>query len=69
MNERIYSTSGRSISSHIRHIGRFEVRAGNTVTAFNLLEEAYEHFKRLDEEATLWDVTDIPELLESKHLY
>ncbi|RYZ23324.1 MAG: hypothetical protein EOO16_05410 [Chitinophagaceae bacterium] len=67
MKDRIYSTSGRGVQTHVRHIGRFEVRAGSTVTNFKLLEEAYEHFKLLDEEATLWDMTEVPELLESKH--
>jgi hypothetical protein len=32
-----------------------------------LLEEAYECFKLLDEEGMLWDITEIPELLESKY--
>jgi hypothetical protein len=69
MKDRIYSTSGRGVQSHVRHIGTFEVRTAGAVIPFRLLEEAYDHFQRLDEEATLWDMTEIPELLESKHSF
>jgi hypothetical protein len=68
MIDRLYSTSGLGVKLHNRQIGRFEVRASAT-TDFKILEEAYEFFKALDEEASLWDMTDIPELLESKHIY
>ncbi|GAA4336958.1 hypothetical protein [Flaviaesturariibacter amylovorans] len=67
MNLRLRATSGHGVRTHHRTIGTFEVRAA-TAHTFPLLEEAYEYFKSLNVEATLWDVTGIPELLESKLL-
>jgi hypothetical protein len=68
MKNGIFSTAGLGVRGHNRNTGRFEVRT-RVITSFRSLEEAYEFFKHLDEEATLWDMTRIPELLESKHRY
>ena len=69
MNPQLHSTSGLGVRSHHRSIGTFEVRHGSNSTNFNILEEAYAFFQQLNEEATLWDLTDVAELLESKAVY
>jgi hypothetical protein len=66
MNNPLYATSGLGVRLHKRTRGRFEVRATRT-QLFETLEEAYNWFRELEEEATLWDMTEFPELLESKH--
>jgi hypothetical protein len=66
MTKQLFSTSGKGVKGHHRPVGHFEVRVAGSVKSFTVLEEAYDHFQSLNEESTLWDVTGIPELLESK---
>lgn len=50
-----------------KEIGKFEVKA-STNKMFDRLSEAKKYYESLNEEKAIWDLTTIPELIES-HTY
>ena len=44
--------------------GKFEVKYGNEYKIFIHLSEAKKFYKSLNEEKSIWDITNMPELLE-----
>ncbi len=55
----------RSVSHH-REFGKFIVIYPNNVKAFSSLVAAFKFYFKLEEEASLWDITAGEELLERK---
>ncbi len=47
-----------------KETGNFEVRSSNT-QQFNRLSDAKQYYNSLDEAKSLWDISGVPELLES----
>jgi len=61
--------SGIGISNYtIREEGHFQVRYGNHMKEFRTIVSAALTYEQLAEEATLWDMTEEPILVESKYI-
>jgi hypothetical protein len=61
--------SGIGISNYtIREEGQFQVRYGSHVKNFNTIVSAALTYEQLAEEASLWDMTKDPILVESKFI-
>ncbi len=60
-------TSGIGIANYeIREEGRFQVRFGSTIREFHTLVGSTLFYMSLAEEATIWDMTSVPILIEEK---
>jgi hypothetical protein len=66
-NDPYIITSGIGISNYsLREEGKFQVRCLNKVRDFNTLVASCLFYMSLKEEATIWDMTSDPILIESK---
>lgn len=62
---KLVSISGQGYG-YSNETGKFEVKYGNTAKSFDVLKEAVQFYEKLNEPAAIWDITSIPELLNSK---
>lgn len=66
-NDPLIITSGIGINNYlIREEGKFQVRYANRIRDFNTLVASSLFYLSLREEATIWDMTEEPILIESK---
>jgi hypothetical protein len=64
---RLVVTTGIGIGNYTtRETGKFQVRQHSRVTDFESLIAASLFFHPIDEEASLWDITASPVMIESK---
>ena len=53
--------------SYVRVIGKFEVKYNSDSKFFDNFNQAKSFYESLNGEKAIWDITTIPELLESSH--